>query len=233
MFNYIKWELVNETKNKKIVLFTIVAIYLAVALLPYNDNIITDFIYLAFSLIIMGSLVLGFLYGAKRTIDSYKNQTFLLESMISLSPGKILFAKYILAIIFNFVCSLIFIFGIFIAFNKSNINVDLIFKFFMNIDLKDKLELLKLFTSIFASTITFTAVVTFVYIAIRSFLPNIKIIKFLVYMASLFVLEILYQIIYDICNNSFMVYSILMLVVSFICYIGTVWFIENKLEVYK
>ena len=103
MSKYIKWELINEFKNKAILFGIIAVVYFLVLVVPYSDNVFSSFLYLAFFIIMSLTTILSFTYGANRTMNSYKNQTFLLESMIPLSPKKILLAKYILAIFFDFI----------------------------------------------------------------------------------------------------------------------------------
>ena len=100
MFKYIKWELIDEFRRKKLLAAFVAIVYLLVLITP-GDATLMRYLIIPITIILCGSLFLSFISGAKKTMDSYQNKTFLLESMIPLSPNKILLAKYILAIIFN------------------------------------------------------------------------------------------------------------------------------------
>ncbi len=239
MFKYIKWELINEAKSKAIILGIIAAIYLFVGVLPLesSDNILISFIYLAFIVILIGTSMFSFLYGAKRTMDSFKNRTFLLESMIPLSPMQILLAKYILAILFDVIFSILFVLGLSVIFAKDNVNlvVELI-QGLMNADFDVKKMLFEMLFAMLSSTIAFTALTSSIFIGIKSFFPNGKGLKLISYISAMFILQTVIKtfskiVYYD--DPKIFVYCIIMLILSVSCYFISVWFIRNKLEVYN
>lgn len=239
MSKYIKWELINEFKNKAILFGIIAVVYFLVLIVPYSDNVFSSFLYLAFSFVISMACGASFLYGTSRTMSSYKNQTFLLESMIPLSPKKILLAKYILAIFFDFLFCILFVLGIAIVFSKADVNLlGTFFKFFFNSDFDTKTVILRVFVLTITSTIAFTSLVTLIYIAIKSFFPSGKIQRIIATVAGTFLLYMLSYTTVNIFTNSASdnidwIYSIIMVVLSIGCYFASAWFIENKLEVYN
>ena len=232
MFKYIKWELINELKNKKIILATIAIIYFCVAFIPSFDNLLMNFIVLSFTIILIGTFFLAFFYGTSRTVNSYKSQTFLLESMISLPPSKILLAKYIIAIILNLAVSIIFVTGLSIVFSKEEIILGLL-KMFIDTDFETKTIIFRTFIFILSATTAFTSLAILTFITLKSLSPNSKGLRFVSLFISLFILTMISSSIADnqITNN--LVYSIVMIIVSIICYLCSVWFIEHKLEIYN
>lgn len=238
MFKYIKWELINEIKSKKVLFGIVALVYLLVLILPNSsDNLLVNSIVLAFIIIFFATLALTFVYGANRTMNSYKNQTFLLESMLPLSPSKILLAKYILAILFDFVFCIIFILGLAVLLSKENINlIETLLQYFLQSDASTKTIIFRIFFLIITTTIAFTSLLTLLYIGIKSFFPNGKGLKIVSYIAGFFVLDIISSTLFRVVNSSAngdLIYSIVMLILAVICYVGSVWFIENKLEVYN
>lgn len=238
MFKYIKWELINEIKSKKVLFGIVALVYLLVLILPNSsDNLLVNSIVLAFIIIFFATLALTFVYGTNRTMNSYKNQTFLLESMLPLSPSKILLAKYILAILFDFVFCIIFILGLAVLLSKENINlIETLLQYFLQSDASTKTIIFRIFFLIITTTIAFTSLLTLLYIGIKSFFPNGKGLKIISYIAGFFALDIISSALFRAVNSSAngdLIYSIVMLILAVICYVGSVWFIENKLEVYN
>lgn len=236
MFKYIKWELINELKSKKLVLGVIAITYLLVYLLPTSDNVIMNFIYLLFSIILIITGIMAFFYGAQRTINTFKNKTFLLESMIPLSSSKILFAKYLLAIFFNFVYCIIFILGLSVIFAKANTNlIELFINGFLQLDADGKTFILRAFIQMISYTIAYTSIISLLYIGLKSFFPNGKGLRGISYIVGIFLLSLVQNALANniISANYDIITSIIMLIISLACYGASVWFIENKLEVYS
>lgn len=236
MFKYIKWELINELKSKKLVLGVIAITYLLVYLLPTVDNVIMNFIYLLFSIILGGTGIMAFFYGAQRTINTFKNKTFLLESMIPLPSSKILFAKYILAIFFNLVFCIIFILGLSVIFAKANTNlIELFINGFLQLDADGKTFILRAFIQMISYTIAYTSIISLLYIGLKSFFPNGKGLRSISYIVGIFLLSLVQNALSNniISANYDIITSLIMLVISLACYGASVWFIENKLEVYS
>lgn len=240
MFKYIKWELINEFKSKLVMFGVIAIVYLLIFIIPNSSldaNVITSFITLSFSIILFITFALTFIYGAKRTMDSYKNQTFLLESMIPLSPSKLLLAKYILAILFDFIFCLIFILGFAVILAKDNINLfQNLIQYFFNTNVSMRTIILRAFLLTITSTIAFTSFISLLFIGIKSFFPNGKGIKAISYIVGLFLLSTISDILrssFNTSSNFDLIYSLTMIILTILCYRGSVWFIENKLEVYN
>lgn len=239
MSKYIKWELINEFKNKAILFGIIAVVYFLVLVVPYSDNVFSSFLYLAFFIIMSLTTILSFTYGANRTMNSYKNQTFLLESMIPLSPKKILLAKYILAIFFDFIFCILFVLGIALIFSKADVNLlGTFFKLFFNSDFDTKATLLRVFILTITSTIALTSLITLISIMLKSFFPNgkaQKVIAFATGMSLQYMLSYATtKIFYNSAGDSMdIIYSIIMIVLSIGYYFASAWFIENKLEVYN
>lgn len=237
MFKYIKWELIDEMKSKRLLLAVIAVVYFLVYLIPNNsDNVIVGFIYLLFSIILLVTSLMAFFYGAKRTIDSFKNQTFLLESMIPLSPSKILLAKYILAIFFDLIFCIIFVLGLSVILAKADVNlIEFFIKGFLQLNYDGKTFILRAFVQMISYTIAFTSIISCIYIGIKSFFPNGKGLRTIAYIAGIFLLSLIQNILADHIPmaNYDIITSIIMLVITVLGYGASVWFIENKLEVYS
>lgn len=240
MFKYLKWELIDDIKNMKIFYFIIAFIYLLVFLLPsdFQSNIITNFISLAFYLFLLISVFMSFFYGAKKTMDSYKKPTFLLESMIPLSPRKIILLKYLLAIVYNFIYALIFMIGCIILFSKVDINlIESFVKTIFSMDLDVWKSLFKLFLFVISSSMAFTALISLVFVVLKSYWPNgNKGYGIISYFISSFIFNLISSSLIDyLLNYSYyeIIYSVLMLLLVFVCYLFNVWLVENKLEIYS
>lgn len=237
MFKYIKWELINEMKSKAILFGLIAVIYLLVLILPSSDSVIMTCIYMIFTIILLLTLLMAFIYGAKRTMDSYKNQTFLLESMIPLSPSKILLAKYILAIVFDFLFCLIFVLGFAVIFSKANINLlEEIVQYYFKADFDTKTVIARMFLLTISSTIAYTSLTSFIFIGLKSFFQNGKALKIISYVVSYIIFSLISTSLtksYDLIANYDLIFSLIMIIITIICYGGSVLLIENKLEVYN
>ena len=241
MFNYLKWELKDEFKKKSIPAAIIAAVYLLVLLLPEKTSLY-GYVMIPFIIIMVGSLFLAYLYGPYRNMHSYQSQTFLLESMIPLTSGKLLIAKYILAILFDIIFGLVFILGCIVLlatvgdleFIKEVINA----LFQLKVD--EVQLLLRLALLILSTTIVFTSFVTMVYLMIKSFFPNLKIVVIISYATGLFLFsaivnEFLSKLsdLFSSVGSTDIILSVVSLLLTVVFYFVSVWFIENKLEVYN
>lgn len=236
MFNYIKWELKNEIKTKILAIAIIAFIFIFVFLFPASDNILNTFCYIAFTFIMIITLIMTYLYGVKKTMDSYSNQTFLLESMIPLSPKKILAAKYLLAIIYDIIFYIIFILGLAIILDKADINFfNEIINFIFDTDFDAKKVFIRICILLLSSTIAFTALINLVFIAIKSLIPKMKITKLIALFIGSFIMFSICELYGDITSGqlSDYVFSLVMIILSTICFFATSWFTENKLEIYN
>ena len=235
MLNYIKWELLNELKAKKYVLLFVAAIFFI--------NIVTDpegiFAFL-FGLILICSMLMAYAYGTNKVLNSYKKQTFLLESMIPLSPKKILLSKYILAIIYNVFCAVVLLIGMQISLAKVDINlIETIMKELAHIDSDVKEMIFQFFVFLMSSSITFTSVITLLYIAFKSIVPKMGGASVIAWLTGIFCYSFVMEFINEMIGNSssydtiLYIESLILLCVTAASYFLTSWFIENKLEIYN
>ena len=121
MFKYIKWELKDFYKKYYKVGIGVLILYALIALIPlnaYETSTIATLIWIPFMIILMVLMFGTFVYGTKKIIDTFRKPTFLLESMISYSPRKILLAKYILAFIINVIFSALVLLRTFSNYDK-------------------------------------------------------------------------------------------------------------------
>ena len=239
MFKYIKWELFDFRKSNFRILILISAIYGLFYFIPFsNDGFLTTLIALSFFIVIFVSCFSIFIYGSKKVIDTFRKPTFMLESMISFSPYKILLAKYLLAILLNFICAFIFIFGILIVVAKMSTfpkALNVLVELFVDINI---IDLLRSFIYLVILSTTFTAIVTFCYILSRCLFPNRKgsiIFGIILWYFITYITEEFFNFI-SLDISSFIGFSILSIIrILFIAglYLATVKLIENKLEIYS
>ena len=137
----------------------------------------------------------------------------------------------------NIVFSIIFVLGISVIFAKADINIiSTIVEYLMHADFDAKKMLFELFLMMISSTIAFTALTSTIFIGIKSFFPNGQGLKIISYISSVFLLQTITQNITNVAsydNGLVLLYSGVMVLLSVICYFGSVWFIQNKLEVYN
>ena len=240
MFKYIKWELLEELRKKRVIFGSIVVVYLLTLLLPFESHLI-DYLAIPLVIILYGSLMLSYLAGTIKVMKSYEEQTFLLESMIPLSPNKILLAKYLIAIIMNIFYCLIFVIGVAIIGAKADLNV---IKFL--IELYKQLEsiksgiVLRIFLLLIASTTLSTSFITLVFLALKSTFPNGRGLKAISFIGGGTILEF---IINEILLNPFkellrsntgdIFISLILLGLSALCYFASLYFVKEKLEIYN
>ena len=239
MFKYMKWELREELKNKRIILLFIAIVYFLIYALP-SKNFLYNYICIPYGFILLGSLFLSFVYGTKRTLDSYKNQTFLLESMIPISPGKLLLAKYILAILANIFYVIIFIIGMCIMLAKVDIStIKEIIELLFSLKIDEIAILMRIFIVLLSTTIACTSIITLIYLMLKSFFPNARGLRIISFIIGGIVLDIISNVLFskaeylDKINYEDIVYSLIFIAISVICYFISVWFVKEKLEVYN
>ena len=240
MFKYIKWDLIDEFRKKKLIIGFIALIYVLVFLLP-EDSSIMKYLYIPMTLILLGSFFMIFISGAKKTMDSYQSQTFLLESMIPLSPNKILFAKYIIAIIFNVLYCIIFVLGLSVVLAKADINlIKELLEYFYSLKIDEWLMLIRVFVFLISSSIATTSVTTLVFLMLKSTFPNGKGLRIISFIVSGIIMNIITSTFLSGIKNLILeseigdiYFSISLLVLATIGYFASVWFVKNKLEIYN
>ena len=109
MLNYIKWELKSIYRKYTKVLIAMAIIMGLMAIIPLDGEIITGAVTFAFVITMMILMLSTYVLGTKKVLDTFSKPTFLLESMISIPPSKLLLAKYLLAIIINVIFNGLFI----------------------------------------------------------------------------------------------------------------------------
>ena len=240
MFKYIKWELLDEFRKKKLIIGCVAIVYLLVFIAPVK-SMLMRYLGLPMIIILFGSLSLSFTSGSKRTMDSYQKKTFLLESMIPLSPNKILLAKYLLGIIFNIIYSIVFIIGLAIAAKKVDINlIKKIIDALYSLDFDEWLVLLRFFVLLLSSSISATSLTTFVFLVLKSIFPNGKGLKTISYiittaLAVFLLTTFLKDLIMSIVDLEYfdLYFSAILLGIATIGYFGSLYFVKNKLEIYN
>ncbi len=240
MFKYIKWDLIDEFRKKKLIIAFVALIYALVLIVP-EDSTIMRYLILPMTFILIATFLMTFISGAKKTMDSYQNQTFLLESMIPLSPNKILLAKYIIAIIFNVLYCIIFILGLSVVLAKADINfIKELLEAFFSLKIDEWVVVFRVFLLLLSSSIATTSLTTLVFLMLKSVFPNgkgLRIISFIVsgvvmnIVTSTFLAE-LFKLLED-SEIGDIFFSIVLLGLSTIGYFISVWFVKNKLEIYN
>lgn len=240
MFNYIKWELWAYKKRMMKLLIFIAAVYLATIILPDNsDSFIIGLVFFGFIVIMITSIFGAFIFGTKKVIDTFSKKTFLLESMVSISPRKLLLDKYVVAIIINLFFVVVAITGIGIAIYKDSGMEEVmntINEIFTEVDV---LTFIKIGSAMLLTTITYMSMVTFGYILVKVLFPSNKGNKIV---GVIIWLIIFYSGAYfwdSLCTTKF-VSTHPILSIDLICtgstiilYYITSYLIENKLEVYN
>lgn len=230
MFKYIKWELKSLMKRYTKILIIFAIIIGLMAIIPINgDSFITELVIFAF---IIMFIVLGlstFVFGTKKVIDTFRKPTFMLESMISFPPYKILLAKYLLAIILNTICTILFVISLSVIVYRAAGFTEVIEM--LNIDLNfDTLE--TLITLLISSTL-FTSTVTLCYVLAKSIFPKGKGAVILGIFIWYLGVGILGEILESFSIDSVWFFNLIELAIISLCYLGTVKLIENKLEIYN
>lgn len=237
MDKFIKWELKNFFQNKKYWFLIIAAVYILFLIIPLNsDNFLSGLVTWLFSIIMFLSILASFLFGAKKVVDSYKEKTFLLESMIPMPVNKVLLSKYIIGIIINLIFSTVTIFGVVILFIKGGeikLLFDVIKALVREIDL---ITIIRLGILYFLSTIFFLSFVVFGNIVVKVINPNAKggkILGVIGWIVILYIYEFIMGSLTEIAFDSDYITDTVCLVLSIVLFFSTSWLIENKLEIYN
>lgn len=238
MANYIKWELKDYGYKKIPWLITYAIVFILFLVIPTDmDNFISTLINFSFCILIMVSLFGSFVFGTKKIIDTYRNKTFLLESMIPFPVKKIQIAKYIVGIIINLIFSIISIIGFSIVIIKAadiSLLQDLLNKFLSDLTFTGVLRFSIMYI---LSTITFMSFIVLGYIISKVINPNGGKGNFFIACIISFFLMYLFGYITNSIDfgetNIELIYDIIYFVTSAILYFITTWLIENKLEIYN
>ena len=239
MFKYIKWELKSLLKSYTKIILVIGAIIGLMAIVPIkNDNFFTGLISFAFGITVMILMFGTFFFGTKKVIDTFKKPTFMLESMISFPPYKILLAKYLLAIILNGACAILFSFSIAVVFFRLTsfpILLELIEGIF---NISNLADIIKTLITMFIYSTSLTSLVTFCYILSKSLFPKSKgalILGIIVwYISSSLISYIIDMMPSGISPDASLIFvNLIHLAFVAIFYICTVKLIEDKLEIYN
>lgn len=229
MFKYIKWELKSLMKKYTNILIVVIAIIWLMLIIPFDlDNLLSRLVFIAFIITECCLLFATFIFGTKKVVDTFRKPTFMLESMISLPPYKILLAKYLLALILNIVCGILSVLAMSVITYKFAGAIAVLELF--NIDINfDTLE--TLVTLIISSTL-FTSTVTMCYVLAKSLFPKKKgtiVLGIIIWYIGFSILIELF----DSISGSIWLFNLLELAIISISYLGTLKLIENKLEIYN
>ena len=238
MVNYIKWELKDYLNKKTPWFITYVIVFLLFSLIPVeSSNIITNLIVLAFGALLVISSFGSFIFGTKKIIDTYRNKTFLLESMIPFPVKKLQIAKYFIGIIINIIFSLISLIGIAIILCKAG-NFEAVIEFFHYFFSEITFSTFIRFSILYIlSTITFMSFIILGYILTKVMNPNGGKINTFITTVICFLLLYFFGYLIDSLEfdtlNIEIYYDLIYLITTTILYFITTWLIENKLEIYK
>ena len=229
MFNYIKWELKSIYRKYTKILIVMAVIMGLVAIMPFSDSIVTNAILFAFIISMLLLMISTYVLGTKKVVDTFRKPTFLLESMISIPPSKLLLAKYVLAIIINVVCALLFVLGLSIIVAKATNFIE----FLEFLEIPINFETLEVLVTLLISSTLFTSTVTLCFVWLKSMFPKMKGSLFLGVIVWYLGMVFLSAIFAELEVESTWVFNAIELVIIVLSYFGTVKLIENKLEIYN
>ena len=238
MLKYIKWELIDYLKKNYRIYIILAIVYLLTIIILYNKTIAFPFllkaiIIIAFIILVILNIFSCYLKGAEHTINTFKNKTFLLESMLPLSPLKLTIAKYIISMIINL--SFIPILALVIYYVVGSQTVYDIFRIikqlwaikFPQYSFNDLLIFLS------SSSLLFTSLITLSYVSLKSLYPKKDNHRIASYIITYLLFSLCTNFIKNIIgNSSLLVYSCLILLITVLSLYLTVYLITNKLEVY-
>lgn len=230
MFKYIKWELKSLFRKYTKILIVFAAIIGLMAIIPLDgDSFLAELVTFAFIIMVLVLLLSTFVFGTKKVIDTFRKPTFMLESMISFPPHKILLAKYLLAIILNTICAIMLVLSISVIVYRAAGFSEVLEMFNISLDI-DTVE--TLITLLVSSTL-FTSTVTLCYVLAKSLFPKGKGAVILGIVIWYLGVGILAELLESFNLNSVWMFNIVQLAIISLCYLGTVKLIENKLEIYN
>ena len=236
MYNYLKWELKDYfgTKVKWFSFFIIV--YFLVLIIPENeDGFFSGLVGLAFMIALLISLFGTYFAGTKHAVNTFSKKSFLLESMIPVPGKKILFAKYILGIIINFIYLFLTILAALTIIIKGvglEKTLDIIKKV---IDITDPIKLIEAICLLICSSITFLSITVLCFVWAKVINPAGKYEKIVGFILAIFVLYTVGYILTSILSTSTSTYftDIVYIIISTIAFFITSYLVENKLEIYN
>ena len=229
MFNYIKWELKSIYRKYTKVLIAMAIIMGLMGVIPLEENVITEAISFAFVITMMILMLSTYVLGTKKVLDTFRKPTFLLESMISIPPSKLLLAKYILAIIINVICSVLVVVGICVILARLASLIEILE--FLNI--KIDFEVIEVLITLLISSTFFTSTVTLCFVWLKSMFPKLKGSLFFGALVWYFTVSFFMGILSELNIESIWVFNFIELLIIGLSYFGTVHLIENKLEIYN
>jgi len=229
MFNYIKWELKSIYRKYAKILIVIAVIMGLIEIMPFSDGIVTKAILFAFIISMLLLSISTYVLGTKKVVDTFRKPTFLLESMISIPPSKLLLAKYLLAIIINVICALLLVLGLSIIVARETNFIE--FLDFLEIPIN--FETLEVLVTLLISSTLFTSTVTLCFVWLRSMFPKMKGSLFLGVIVWYLGMVFLSAIFAELEVESTLVFNMIELVIIVLSYFGTFHLIENKLEIYN
>lgn len=241
MCNYIKWELKSVLAEKKVTLITILVVFILQFLfikLDVLDTFLGGIVSMVFSIILIVCAINSFFAGAKRTMDTYNKPTFLLESMIPISSGKLVLSKYLIAIVLNFFYIFVFILGIymvlFLALEDVGM-VEIFLEYFGELIQENLGSFIRALIYMFLLSIGYTSFVTTLFCFLKSYFPNAKRLTGLAIVLGyigFLIVSSLYGDLFNGFENFDLIMDVFLVAISILGYFLTTYLIENKMEVY-
>ena len=230
MFKYLKWELKSIYRKYIKILIVIAVIMGLMAVIPFNtDDTLTGAITIAFTITMIVLMLSTYILGTKKVLDTFSKPTFLLESMISIPPSKLLLAKYLLAIIINVICSILLITGMCIIIARATSLIEMLKIFNIKLDF----EIFETLITLLLSSTFFTSTVTLCFVWLKSTFPKLKGSMFFGALVWYFAMSFFGGILSGLNIESIWVFNFIELLIIALSYLGTVHLIENKLEIYN
>ena len=232
MFKYIKWELKSLLKGYTKALMVIIGILALMLIIPLDFNAaLTKTVLYAYLIMVFILLLGAFIFGPKKVVDTFRKPTFMLESMISFSPYKIVLAKYLLAFILNIICIFLSFVSILIIIWRASSFPNMIEVVLEILSISNIPELLDITFDLLILSIFFTSTVTCCFVAIKSWFPKMKGSLILCVVVWYIFMMILTSIVSDLKLSNLLL-KLGAIALSALFYYLTVQLIENKLEVY-
>lgn len=236
MFNYLKWELKDYFSSRyKWFTFFILVFLLALIIPDISKGFIPSLVGYAFIIALIISIFGIYFAGTKHAVDTFSKKTFLLESMIPVPAKKILFAKYVLGVIINFIYLFLTIFGIIVIIIKGSgleNTFDTIKKI---IDITDPVKLIDAICLLICSSVSFLSVVVLGFVWAKVINPAGKYEKLIGFIIAMFLLYTVGYILSSVLasSTSSFILDISYLIIATISFFITSYMVENKLEIYS
>ncbi len=239
MFKYLKWELLYQSKKSLKVLLIILATFLLFFIIPNDaDGFFANAIRFAVAMEVVYIFYGIYIGGTLRTIKTFENKTFLLESMIALPSKTILLAKYCLSFIVSVVYTLLLFVYAFIfvdKLGKDSFAQELILNIVEEIGAQAIFEGV---LEILIIALAFSSVVILLYILFKSLWPSKKPSVFILIVITSILSSVYSGFVIGIAEAAGLEYGLLFTtvcsaLVMIVSYYISLYLVNNKLEIYN